>query len=110
MKEKIVVEGRYIRQCSSFDHFAIVTIEFSTINKKEIVFENALENKNFPSEFILGVEKALVFIEKEKQITNIKAKLIDAQYQKYDSKEMDFEIAAILAFKKAYFQIKNWNQ
>lgn len=109
MKEKIVVEGRYIRQCSSFDHFAVVTIEFSTTDKKGILFENALEDKQFPSQFIFGVKKGLALIEKEYKITNIKAKLIDAWYQEYDSKEMDFEIAAVLAFKKVHVQIKNWN-
>lgn len=51
-EKKIVVKGRYIYQCSSFDHFA--------------------------------------FIEQEEQITNVKAKLIEAQYYLYGSKKKNF--------------------
>ncbi len=95
------VEGRYVRQVSSIDHYAIVKLRIYMIDTDAVLFENHCSEEQLPQRFAVGVEKAVQYYAAEHNISRIQVCLFDREWQEYDSSEMDF----ILATLKALFEL-----
>ncbi len=95
------VEGRYVRQASSIDHYAIVKLRIYMIDTDAVLFENHCSEEQLPQRFAVGVEKAVQYYAAEHNISRIQVCLFDGEWQEYDSSEMDF----ILATLKALFEL-----
>ena len=94
-------EGRYIRQASSIDHYAIVKLRIYMIDTDAVLFENYCSEEQLPQRFAADVEKAVQYYAEEHNISKIQVCLLDGEWQEYDPSEMDF----ILATLKALFEV-----
>lgn len=97
---KIVSEGKYIRQCSGHDHFGHVVLEFFFSEQAGgSLFINALEDQDFPERYIAAIKEGIKKAAEYEGMELVGARLLKAYYHEYDSSDMDFTIAAIMAFK-----------
>ena len=104
MEKKLLAEaeGRYVRQSSSVDHFAIVKLQVYAIDTEEVVFQNCCTPEQLPTRFVNAVEKQVCDFSMESGILKLLVCLTDAGWHAYDSHEQDFNIATLLALLKIF--------
>ncbi len=91
------IEGRYIHQSFSIDHYATVKLQIYRMDMEEVVFENHCTFEQLPKKFAVGVEMAVQDYLSEHNIADIQVCLLDGNWHEYDSSERDFYIATLLA-------------
>jgi elongation factor G len=99
-------EGRFIRQSGGRGHFAVVrlTVEPTTTGNK-IVSE--IREGTIPKQFLPSIRRGL---ERGFEsgalcgypITNVSVRVKDGSFHEVDSSDIDFEVAADMAFKEAF--------
>lgn len=106
IKKAATAEGRYIKQSGGSGYYGVVQMRFEPAAENtftEEVFGGAVPKNYFPAVekgFDEACEKGLLA---GFPVIRIKATLLDGKYHPVDSNELAFKMAAILAFKEAYF-------
>ena len=99
-------EGRFVRQSGGRGHFAVVKIKIEPFEKGNKVL-NEIKEGTIPKQFIPAVVRGL---EKSFEsgvlsgypITNVLIHVVDGAFHEVDSSDIDFEVAAEMAFKDAF--------
>jgi elongation factor G len=99
-------EGRFVRQSGGRGHFAVVDIKIEPSEKGNTILTEIREG-TIPRQFLPYVKKGL---EKSFEsgvlggypITNVLVHVTDGAFHEVDSSDIDFEVAAEMAFKEAF--------
>ncbi len=103
-----VAEGRFIRQTGGKGHFAIVTLKLQPIAKGVEVY-NEIDEGVIPKEFIPAIQQGIeeninAGVLAGYPIINIRVHILNGEFHEVDSSEMDFRIAASIAFRDAFMK------
>ncbi|MBM3302291.1 MAG: elongation factor G, partial [Deltaproteobacteria bacterium] len=105
--EKVLSEGRFIRQTGGHGQYGHVVVEFEPLpSGKGFEFEEKLRGSAVPRQFVAPTEHG---IRESLQtgglagypLVDVKATLIDGSYHEVDSSDMAFKMAGSLALKNA---------
>ena len=101
-------EGRFVRQSGGKGHFGVVELKLQPI-AKGIEIYNEIKEGTIPKEFIpsikQGIEENLeAGILSGYTIIDIRVHIIDGAFHEVDSSEMDFRVAASIAFREAFMK------
>lgn len=101
---EVCSEGRYIKQCSSIMHYAVIKLKLEPIEGEGLEIEIAADTSLVKPEFILKIKEALTEAvkggkETEYPVIGIKATIIRIDTHPTDSMNYDFAIAAMIAWK-----------
>jgi elongation factor G len=105
IREKAVVEGRYIKQTGGTGDYGVVKIEVSPgAHGSGFVFENALKGESIPREYVPAIRQGCEEASQSGElagypVVDIKVRLLDGQAHDVDSSERSFKIAASLAMR-----------
>jgi elongation factor G len=99
-------EGRFVRQSGGRGHFAVVDVKIEPSQKGNTIL-NEIKEGVIPKQFIPSVKRGL---EKSFEsgvlggypITNVLVHITDGAFHEVDSSDIDFEVAAEMAFKDAF--------
>ncbi len=99
-------EGRFVRQSGGRGHFAVVDLTIEPSEKGNTILTEIKEG-TIPRQFLPYVKKGL---EKSFEsgvlggypITNVLVHVTDGAFHEVDSSDIDFEVAAEMAFKDAF--------
>jgi elongation factor G len=99
-------EGRFVRQSGGRGHFAVVDLKIEPSEKGNTILTEIREG-TIPKQFLPYVKKGL---EKSFEsgvlggypITNVLVHVTDGAFHEVDSSDIDFEVAAEMAFKDAF--------
>jgi len=106
ISKKVKIDHLHKKQSGGAGQFARVVIEFEPLERGSgYIFENKVVGGSIPKEYIPGVEKGLLQIQKSGlfagyPLIDFKATLLDGAYHDVDSSTLAFEIAARSAFRK----------
>ena len=105
IREKAVVEGRYIKQTGGTGDYGVVKIEVSPgAPGSGFVFENALKGEAIPRDYVPAIKHGCEEASQSGElagypVVDIKVRLLDGQAHDVDSSERSFKIAASLAMR-----------
>lgn len=109
---QISVTGKYIRQSGSHDHFAVVDLTIEPIQENHTEIE-CIVKEPVRQEFLETVKKTLlecvdaeIRILSKYPVIGAKIKITKILEQQFDSSNMDFRIAAIVAWKEIMRQVE----
>lgn len=110
--DKIIEEGKYIKQTGGKGQYGHVVLELTPLEKNSgVKFINKIKGGVIPKEYIPSIESGV----REAlecgpllgyPVTDIEVALIDGSYHEVDSSEMSFKIAAEIAIKNAYKNVR----
>ena len=106
IKNKVKVQGKFIRQSGGKGQYGDVWFEMEPIEAgKGVEFESKIVGGAVPKEYIKPIEQGLRDAAEGGYLAgypviDFKATLVDGSYHEVDSSEMAFKIAASLAFKE----------
>jgi elongation factor G len=107
IRKKVTAEGKFIRQSGGRGQYGHVVLEVEPLERGSgIEFEERIIGGVVPREYFPAVRKgieeaALVGVNAEIPVVDVKVTLIDGSFHPVDSSEMAFKVAASKAFKKA---------
>ncbi len=106
--KEAVAEGRFIKQTGGRGQFGVVTLKLQPAHSGVYIIENVKEGK-IPKEFIPAIKQGIQECIDTGQlagypITNIEVEIIDGEWHEVDSSDLAFRIAAITAFREAFFK------
>ena len=98
-------EGRFIKQTATKGQYAVVVLELEP-NEKGFEFQNRVTPEKIPQQFIKpisdGIKEAMLGgVLLGYQVVDVKATLVDGEFDEKDSTELAFKIAGSIAFRKA---------
>ncbi len=101
-------EGRFIRQTGGKGHYGIVKLKLQPITKGIEIY-NEIKEGTIPKDYIPAIKKGLEEnvesgVLSGYPIINIRVHIIDGAYHEVDSSEMDFRVAASMAFRDAFMK------
>lgn len=106
IKEKVKVEGKFIRQSGGRGQYGHVWIEMEPLEPGSgVQFESKIVGGVVPREYIKPIEEGIreasaSGILAGYPVIDFKASLVDGSYHEVDSSEMAFKIAGSMAFKE----------
>ena len=106
IREKVKVEGKFIRQSGGRGQYGHVWLEMEPLEPgKGIEFESKIVGGVVPKEYIKPVEEGIREAAEGGvlagyPVIDFKATLVDGSYHDVDSSEMAFKIAGSMAFKE----------
>ncbi len=106
IRDKVKVEGKFIRQSGGKGQYGHVWIEMEPLEPGTgILFESKIVGGAIPKEYIKPTEEgireaALTGVLAGYPVIDFKATLVDGSYHDVDSSEMAFHIAGSMAFKE----------
>jgi len=113
IKNKVKVQGKFIRQSGGKGQYGDVWFEMEPIEAgKGVEFESKIVGGSVPREYIKPIEQGMreaaeAGILAGYQVIDFRATLVDGSYHEVDSSEMAFKIAASMAFKEGCKQAKS---
>ena len=113
IRNKVKVEGKFIRQSGGRGQYGHVWIEMEPIEAgKGIEFESKIVGGVVPKEYIKPIEEGIREAAESGilagyPVIDFKATLVDGSYHDVDSSEMAFKIAGSMAFKEGCKQAKS---
>ncbi len=113
IRNKVKVEGKFIRQSGGRGQYGHVWIEMEPLEAgKGIEFESKIVGGVVPKEYIKPVEEGIreaadSGVLAGYPVIDFKATLVDGSYHDVDSSEMAFKIAGSMAFKEGCKQGKS---
>lgn len=112
IREKVRVEGRFIRQTGGRGQYGHCWLELEPLESGQgYIFENKIVGGAIPKEYIpaidAGIREAMsTGVLAGYPVVDIKATLVDGSYHDVDSSEMAFKIAGSIALKKGVAMAK----
>lgn len=112
IREKVRVEGRFIRQTGGRGQYGHCWLELEPLESGQgYIFENKIVGGAIPKEYIpaidAGIREAMsTGMLAGYPVVDIKATLVDGSYHDVDSSEMAFKIAGSIALKKGVAMAK----
>lgn len=112
IRNKVEVEGKYIRQSGGRGQYGHVVITMEPLEPGSgVVFENKIVRGSIPREYIPACEKGIreaaeTGVIAGYPVVDFKASLIDGSFHEVDSSENAFKIAASAALKDAQRKAK----
>ncbi len=106
IREKVKVEGKFIRQSGGRGQYGHVWLEMEPLEPgKGIEFESKIVGGVVPKEYIKPIEEGIREAAESGvlagyPVIDFKATLVDGSYHEVDSSEMAFKIAGSMAFKE----------
>ncbi|MEO0108766.1 MAG: elongation factor G, partial [candidate division WOR-3 bacterium] len=103
-------EGRFIRQTGGRGHFAVVNLTIApSPDGNRIVSE--IKEGTIPKQFIPSIERGLTRslesgVLAGYPVINVLVRITDGAYHEVDSSDLDFEVAADMAFKDAFYRAR----
>ncbi len=103
-------EGRYVHQTGGSGHYAVVRLALIPgARGSGFVFENRAPSQDLPQGFERAIERGLQGAMEEGPlaaypVVDVKIVVTGGRFHEVDSHSRDFEIAASMAFKRAYLQ------
>ena len=113
IREKVRVEGKFIRQSGGRGQYGHVWLEMEPLEAgKGIEFESKIVGGVVPKEYIKPVEEGIREAAESGilagyPVIDFKATLVDGSYHDVDSSEMAFKIAGSMAFKEGCRKAKS---
>lgn len=113
IKNKVKVEGKFIRQSGGRGQYGHVWIELEPLEPgKGVEFESKIVGGVVPKEYIKPIEEGIREASESGilagyPVIDFKATLVDGSYHEVDSSEMAFKIAGSMAFKEGCKQAKS---
>ena len=113
IKNKVRVEGKFIRQSGGRGQYGDVWLEMEPLEAgKGIEFESKIVGGVVPKEYIKPIEEGVREAAQNGilagyPVIDFKATLVDGSYHEVDSSEMAFKIAGSMAFKEGCKQAKS---
>ncbi len=113
IREKVRVEGKFIRQSGGKGQYGHVWLEMEPLEPgKGIEFESKIVGGAVPKEYIKPIEQGIREAAESGilagyPVIDFKATLVDGSYHEVDSSEMAFKIAASMAFKEGCKRAKS---
>lgn len=106
IRKKVQAQGRHKKQSGGSGQFGDVVIEFEPGETLDLEFSEKIFGGSVPRQYFPSVEKGIRDSIKKGVLAgypmvNLKATLIDGSYHPVDSKDIAFQMAARLAYKKA---------
>jgi elongation factor G len=105
--ERVLVEGRYVKQTGGSGDFGIVKLEVGPGEPGSgFTFENAVKGGAIPKEFIPAIEQGCAEAGQSGElggypVVDIGVRLVDGQTHDVDSSERSFKIAASIGMREA---------
>lgn len=101
-------EGRFIRQTGGKGHYGVVKLKLQPI-AKGIEIYNEIKEGTIPKDFIPGIRQGIeenieAGVLSGYQIVNIRVHIIDGAFHEVDSSDIDFRMAASIAFRKGFMK------
>lgn len=112
IREKVRVEGRFIRQTGGRGQYGHCWLELEPLESGQgYIFENKIVGGAIPKEYIpaidAGIREAMsTGVLAGYPVVDIKATLVDGSYHDVDSSEIAFKIAGSIALKKGVAMAK----
>lgn len=112
ISQSIVAKGKFIRQSSGPNQFAIVDFIIEPYQgNTHFLLEWCVTEAQIPDYYIPGIiegikEAAIEGLAEHKPIINIKIRVIDGAYNPIDSKIISYRIATKIAFRQALSEVK----
>ena len=106
IREKVKVEGKFIRQSGGRGQYGHVWIEMEPLEPGTgVEFESKIVGGAVPKEYIKPIEEGIREASESGvlagyPVIDFKATLVDGSYHEVDSSEMAFKIAGSMAFKE----------
>lgn len=106
IREKVKVEGKFIRQSGGRGQYGHVWLEMEPLEPgKGVEFESKIVGGVVPKEYIKPIEEGIREASESGvlagyPVIDFKATLVDGSYHEVDSSEMAFKIAGSMAFKE----------
>ncbi len=113
IKEKVKVEGKFIRQSGGRGQYGHVWIEMEPLEPGSgVEFESKIVGGVVPKEYIKPIEEGIKEASESGvlagyPVIDFKATLVDGSYHEVDSSEMAFKIAGSMAFKEGCKKAKS---
>ena len=113
IREKVKVEGKFIRQSGGRGHYGHVWLEMEPLEPGSgIQFESKIVGGVVPKEYIKPIEEGIREAAESGvlagyPVIDFKATLVDGSYHEVDSSEMAFKIAGSMAFKEGCRKAKS---
>ncbi len=110
IRRAVRTEGKYIRQSGGRGQYGHVVIDVEPLERGAgVKFEERIVGGVVPREFFPAVQKgieeaAMVGINAEIPVVDVKVTLVDGSFHTVDSSELAFKVAASKAFKQAVQQ------
>ena len=113
IREKVKVEGKFIRQSGGRGQYGHVWLEMEPLEPGSgIEFESKIVGGVVPKEYIKPVEEGIREAAQSGvlagyPVIDFKASLVDGSYHEVDSSEMAFKVAGSMAFKEGCRKAKS---
>jgi hypothetical protein len=109
IKEPLIAEGKFIRGSSSIDHYGHIVFKVEQNlenNQVKIIWKNPDETvipEEYIPESIEGIIDGLVWYShlRNKALTSLKITVFNGSYHEINSRDSDYRLAAIIAWKNA---------
>jgi len=101
-----VAEGRFIRQSGGSGHYAVVKLKLEpTEGDNEVV--NEVKRGTIPPQFLPSIERGLhdgfeAGVLAGYKVVHTKVTILDGSFHEVDSHDVDFKVAASMAFRDAF--------
>ena len=103
-----VAEGRFIRQSGGHGHYAVVKLKLEPSSDGNAVV-NEIKRGAIPEQFIPAIEQSIhdsmeSGVLSGFEVLNTRARIMDGAFHEQDSSDVDFKMAASMAFRDAFLK------